>query len=195
MESEADDTEILAQIRKGSVHLFARLVDRYQQRLFAAVSSMVRNRQDAEDVAQDVFVTAFRKLDQFEGRSSFFTWLRRIAYHHCIDHHRRIHSRKNDSESLDSDRWGAGREEEPLSQVVAHETIHAVRSAIDRLADDQRAIVIMRDMDGLDYAEIAAILEIPIGTVRSRLHRARLELRQILESLGLDSSVERGKGE
>ncbi|MCU0714369.1 MAG: sigma-70 family RNA polymerase sigma factor [Pirellula sp.] len=185
MESHLDDLELVESIRSGSTHHFVILVERHQNRIFQFALALLRNRQDAEDVAQEVFIGAFRKLHSFEGRSSFFTWLRRLAYNASIDHLRKQKSRKSDLSTPDVSYLDASPSENPVSQLVERETVDAVRSAIDQLPEDQRAIVCMRDIDGMDYAEIASVLEIPIGTVRSRLHRARLELKNIFERAGL----------
>ncbi len=185
MESPLDDLELIELIRTGSVHHFSILVERHQNRIFQFLLTLLRNRQDAEDVAQETFIGAFRKLHSFEGRSSFFTWLRRLAYNACIDHLRKQKSRKSDLSTPDVSNLNASPNENPVNQLVERETIEAVRSAIDQLPEDQRSIVCMRDIEGMDYAEIATCLEIPIGTVRSRLHRARLELKEIFERAGL----------
>jgi RNA polymerase sigma-70 factor (ECF subfamily) len=189
MEPLLDDLQVIELIRSGDSHRFALLVERHQNRLFQFTLSLLRNHQDAEDVAQETFVAAFRKLGSFEGRSSFFTWLRRLAYNASIDHLRRQKSRKSDLSVPDVEALGAAQNENPLSQLEERETVDAVRAAINRLAEEQRAIVCMRDIDGMDYSEIAAVLEIPIGTVRSRLHRARLELKQLFETAGLRSLI------
>lgn len=185
MESPLDDFELIELIRTGSSHYFAVLVERHQNRIFQFALALLRNRQDAEDVAQETFVGAFRKLNSFEGRSSFFTWLRRLAYNASIDHLRKRKSRKSDLSTPEMSSLAASQSENPLNQIEERETIDAVRSAIDQLPEDQRSIVCMRDIDGMDYSEIAAVLDIPIGTVRSRLHRARLELKSIFERAGL----------
>ena len=185
MESPLDDTELIELIRSGSTHHFAVLVERHQNRIFQFVLALLRNRQDAEDVAQEAFVGAFRKLDSFEGRSSFFTWLRRLAYNACIDHLRKKKSRKSDLSTPDTSYLVASQSANPMNRLEERETIDAVRSAIDQLPEEQRSIVCMRDIDGMDYSEIASVLDIPIGTVRSRLHRARLELKSIFERAGL----------
>lgn len=185
MESPLDDAELIELIRAGSVQYFAALVERHQNRVFQFVFSLIRNRQDAEDVTQDAFVGAFRKLDSFEGRSTFFTWLRRLAYNACIDHLRKQKSRKSDLSTPDTSHLVAPQSANPMNRFEERETIDAVRSAIDQLPEEQRSIACMRDIDGMDYSEIASVLDIPIGTVRSRLHRARLELKSILERAGL----------
>ena len=185
MESPLDDFELIELIRTGSNHYFTVLVERHQNRVFQFVLALLRNRQDAEDVAQETFVGAFRKLNSFEGRSSFFTWLRRLAYNASIDHLRKQKSRKSDLSTPDVSSLAASQNENPVNQIEERETIDAVRSAIDQLSEDQRSIVCMRDIDGMDYSEIASVLDIPIGTVRSRLHRARLELKSIFERAGL----------
>lgn len=185
MESPLDDVELIELVRSGSSHHFAILVGRHQNRIFQFVFSLLRNRQDAEDLTQEAFVGAFRKLHSFEGRSSFFTWLRRLAYNLCIDHLRKQKSRKSDLSTPDTSYLVAPQSANPMNRIEERETIDAVRSAMDQLSEEQRSIVCMRDIDGMDYSEIASVLDIPIGTVRSRLHRARLELKSVFERAGL----------
>ena len=189
MESPLDDFELIELVRNGSTHYFAVLVERHQNRVFQFVFTLLRNRQDAEDVAQEALMGAFRKLNTFEGRSSFFTWLRRLAYNACIDHLRRQKSRKSELATDELSQFGGAQRENPVVQLEERETIQAVRMAIDQLPDEQRSIVCMRDIEGMDYSEIASVLEIPIGTVRSRLHRARMELKAIFERAGLRALV------
>lgn len=139
----------------------------------------MRNRQDAEEITQEAFLSAYRNLSRFEGRSSFYTWLRRIAYNLAID----LQRRHRTAEKADP-HWIAqslAESESGPDDLLMVDEIHGiVREALDRIGEDARNIILMRDIQSLDYSEIAELLEVPIGTVRSRLHRARNELRGVL---------------
>jgi RNA polymerase sigma-70 factor (ECF subfamily) len=184
MDSNAEDTEWINQILSGEPSRFSLLVERYERAIFAMSFSMLGNRQDAEDVTQEVFFTAYNKLRSFEGRSSLLTWLRRITHNLAIDLRRRKQSRGGNMQQVETDPI-ASTVIDPVDPLIADEDIARVRRSIDALPEEYRSLVVMRDIEDLDYAQIASILEIPIGTVRSRLHRARLELKEILERHGL----------
>lgn len=190
-EVDPADEALVAQAQRGDAAAFGLLVERHQDALFNSVSRMVSQRQDAEDLAQEAFVKAFRGIGQFEGRSSFFTWLYSIAFHLVISHRRRIGSARHLnplSFHHGSDDDGGGIEPEdgsdgPGSDAERHETRERVERAIAELEDDYRAVIVMRDIEGFDYQAIADVLGCPQGTVKSRLHRARLALRDLLKDL------------
>jgi RNA polymerase sigma-70 factor (ECF subfamily) len=143
---------------------------------------LLGNRQDAEDVTQEAFTKAYLRLDAFQGKSSFFTWLHRIAFNLAIDLRRRgARERRigkvdieNAEHLLRSD------DPDPTKKSEQAEMQQRVYQALTMIDPERREVVTLRDLQGMDYAEIAEVLEIPIGTVRSRLHRARLELRDLL---------------
>jgi RNA polymerase sigma-70 factor (ECF subfamily) len=150
------------------------------------------NPEDARDIAQEAFLSAFRNLKKFRGRSQFFTWLYRIALNHALDLKRRAKTSRALPEAEDS----AHPNEPPDRSVSASPDWHLQRreederlqQALAKLSSEYRLVLILRDMDELSYEEIAEVLDIPIGTVRSRLHRARLELRRLLEEMEKDSA-------
>lgn len=189
MESNREDRELIERVKSGESQCFSELVLRYERPVFQSVFAFLGNRQEAEDVTQDVFVTAFRKIASFEYRASFLTWLRRIAYNQCIDARRKTKSRRTIAVDFDLEPQQVSNSPSPESVAQNNELLRNVRSTIDALAEEQRSIIILRDIDGLDYAEIASLLDIPIGTVRSRLHRARCELRDMMEKRGLASHL------
>ncbi|MCY2982896.1 MAG: sigma-70 family RNA polymerase sigma factor [Planctomycetota bacterium] len=175
-------------IVSGQASKFEILVGNYQQRIYASLVAMLGNRHDAEDVTQETFLTAFRKLDQFERRSSFYTWLHRIAFNAAIDLQRRKKRTKNLFSTGDKTETAEPKEyysDSPASIVMAKETVCQVQIALSRLDEERRNIIVLRDLQGMDYAEIAKMLGIPVGTVRSRLHRARIELREIMNAMGI----------
>jgi RNA polymerase sigma-70 factor, ECF subfamily len=183
-----EEKSLIRCVVAGESPKFELLVNRYQQRIFAVLFAMLGNRQDAEDVTQSAFVTAFRKLDKFENRSSFYTWLHRIAFHQAIDLQRKKArtTKRHMSQDISESMHDASADlETPATIAVKNETAMQIQFALSKLANDQRNIIVLRDLQGMDYAEIASTLDLPIGTVRSRLHRARLELRDLLKSAGL----------
>jgi RNA polymerase sigma-70 factor (ECF subfamily) len=190
MESNREDRELIERVKSGDSQWFSELVLRYERPVFQSVFAFLANRQDAEDVTQDVFVTAFRKIASFEYRASFLTWLRRIAYNQCVDARRKTKNRRTTSVDFELGAQQVSDFPSPEHAAQSQELLRHVRSAIDALAEEQRSILILRELDGLDYAEIAELLEIPVGTVRSRLHRARCELREIMENRGLSALLD-----
>ncbi len=191
--NQAEETALIDCIVSGQPAKFEILVGNYQQRIFATLLGMLGNRHDAEDVTQETFLTAFRKLDQFERRSSFYTWLHRIAFNAAIDLQRRkkrTKSRFVGGEGMEAAEPGDQQADSPASIVMAKETVKQVQLALGRLDSERRNIIVLRDLQGLDYVEIASMLDIPVGTVRSRLHRARIELREIMNAMGIGQSVD-----
>jgi len=184
----AEETALIDCIVSGQSSQFEILVGNYQQRIYATLLGMLGSPQDAEDVTQETFITAFRKLDQFGRRSSFYTWLYRIAFNAAIDLQRRKKRAKNQyvaSNNVDITQAADLHAESAASVVIAKETVTQVQLALSRLDEERRNIIVLRDLQGVDYAEIALMLDIPIGTVRSRLHRARIELREIMNAMGI----------
>jgi len=181
----ADDYGLIAACLAGRTESFGALVTRYQDRLFNTVIRLVDNAEDARDIVQEAFLSAYQSLHSFKGDSLFFTWLYRIAVNTAISYKRkqkvllRLHRAGED---------GGGREpadpseiSRPGHQMETAEEERRVHDALARLSPEHRAVLVMKDLEGQKYEEMAEILAVPIGTVRSRLHRARLELRDILQ--------------
>jgi len=187
---EADEV-LVARAQRGDVAAFGSLVERYQDALFNGICRLVRQRQDAEDLAQEAFVKAHRGIVAFEGRSSFYTWLYSIAHNLVISYRRRTGSRRHLNpvslqQSTDDD--GRGFEvhdgaELPDASAERRELRIRIEEAIEQLDGDYRTVVVMRDIEGFDYQTIARLLGCPQGTIKSRLHRARLALREQLKDL------------
>lgn len=172
---------LLDQAQIGDSMAFGELVRMYQDRLFNAVYYLLRNRVDAEDVVQDAFVQAYTKLDTFRRGSTFYTWIYRIAMNLAVSRGRRAKSRM----SLEARREVCGDEpayqgEGPGEQLMRQEQAAEIESALESLSDEHRQILVLRGIDGLDYDQIADVLAINPGTVRSRLHRARSHFRDRL---------------
>jgi len=186
-----EDREWICQTIDGDTESFGFLVRKYQDRLYNGMVQILRNESEAEDVVQDAFVLAFSKLDSFQGQSAFFTWLYRIAYNVAIT---RLRRRKR-GVSLDGDDSRV-RLDFPDSGPLPNDSIEKREEAIqlydalDRLSSEHRSILVLREMEELDYDAIAEILELPVGTVRSRLHRARIRLRELLEKVMNQNSDE-----
>jgi RNA polymerase sigma-70 factor (ECF subfamily) len=152
---------------------------------------MLRNREDALDVVQEAFTKAYQNLDRFKGESGFYTWVYRIAYNLCVDHQRR--EAKQPQLSLDANERGAAppaaagedgpRRDHPFERARDAEIAQGVRDAIGDLTPDHRAVILLRELEGLSYAEISDVLGCPKGTVMSRLHYARRQLQARLRGL------------
>ena len=192
---QIDDTDLVAQCRRGEPAAFGHLVARYQDRVFNTCWRLCGNREEAEDMTQEAFVKALQSLDRFDGRSGFYTWLFRIAVNLTISSHRKTRRSTTwslDAPSADEERpAGAdrlpGREGTPEDDAAARERSRLVAAALHALDEEHRAVIVLRDIESFGYDEIADILDVPAGTVKSRLHRARLALREKLTAvLGVD---------
>jgi RNA polymerase sigma-70 factor, ECF subfamily len=166
----------------GESAAYGSLVERYQRRLQGLLWHAGGDRELAEDIAQEAFARAYHKLNLYSGESLFYTWLAKIAMNllHSSRRKKRIEN-QNQREGFDVALDSVGTQAPADELAEMNETQRCVREAIDRLDADRRLVLLMRDFDGMDYEAIAATLEIPVGTVRSRLHRARLELKSILQ--------------
>ncbi len=186
-----DDRRLIAACLLGNRDAFGELVSRYQSRLYNAALRLVDTPEDAADVVQDAFLNAFQSLRSFKGDAEFFTWMYRIAFNVAIT----LKRKKKPTVSLNAlepGRNGSPKGHEPidgseyvkpnaaLERTEEEQLLHA---ALARLSGEHRDVLVMKDIDGLKYEEIADVLKVPIGTIRSRLHRARFELRELLEPL------------
>ena len=176
------DQAAIKETLAGNSAAYAELVERYQRRLQGLLWHSCGDRELAEDIAQETFVRAFRKLNLYSGESQFFTWLARIAMNLLASDRRkkRIENQAK-REGFDIAMDSVGTDAPPDALAEMNETQRCVRQAIEMLDAERRRVILLRDFDGMDYDAIAATLEIPVGTVRSRLHRARLELKSILQ--------------
>lgn len=179
-----DDAQLIHEALQGDAESFGLLVRKYQDRLFNTVVHVAGSREEAEDVVQEAFVQAFLKLASFQQNSAFYTWLYRIAMNVAISRRRRQRAEV----SIEHHREVAGVEplddgEAPHDRLLRQERAEQVSTALRQLSDEHRAILVLREMEGCCYEDIAEILELPVGTVRSRLHRARLQLRDELKGV------------
>jgi len=189
-----EDAALVDRTRKGDMSAFGTLVAKYQDRIFNMVLRMCSQRADAEELTQEAFLRALQQIGQFRGHSKFYTWLFRIAANLTLSHRRRAGRVRfqsmtdpDDGGSTQADRLTAAlaerRQAGPERTAMAAETARAVSAAIDELDDEYRLVVILRDMEGMNYAEVAEVTGVASGTVKSRLHRARLILREKLADL------------
>lgn len=176
------DQEIVAQFRSGDRDAFAKLVQKYQSRVLTLATRILDNRSEAEDVAQDIFVKVFQSLHEFRGASRFSTWLYRITVNHCLNYIRRRTRQQQTLVAAEPEEW---MQESPTSNP--HRTLEQkerwalVQAKLQVLSPEYRTILLLRDFEGLSYEEIADVLQLESGTVKSRLHRARTELKALLE--------------
>jgi len=179
-----DDAQLIDEALQGDSAAFGQLVTRYQDRLYNTLVHVVGSADAAADAVQDAFVQAYVKLATFQRASAFYTWLYRIAFNLAVSRRRR------EKPALSIERAQLASGEEPVDRHAApgdrlerHERACQVQSALARLSPEHRAILILREVDGCAYEQIAEILDLPIGTIRSRLHRARLQLRDQLKGI------------
>lgn len=163
--------------------MFGELVQKYQDRLYNTVVHVVGNAEDAKDVVQEAFVQAFLKLDTFQGASAFYTWLYRIAFNIAATHRRRRIAMRSVEQVRRDEGRGKDGEDNPAEHAQRNERCQQVREAIAQLNEEYRLVLVLREIDGCCYESIAEILDLPVGTVRSRLHRARLQLREDLKEV------------
>ncbi len=185
------DHALVERIKNGDRAAFRELFDRYHRRALAVARGVVKNEQDALDVIQDAFVKVHKNIDKFEGTSSFYTWLYRIVMNLSIDHIRKTKRRKHvdfdeqvkrdeatssslgtPSQSLDAN---------PGRAALNRELGGAIQSALDELPEHHRAVIVLREVEGLSYEEIAKVLDVPKGTIMSRLFHARRKMQTALE--------------
>lgn len=178
-----DDQEIIDAILAGESSQFEQLMARYQRRLLGLLWHACGDHLLAEDISQEAFFRAFRKLHLYSAKAPFFAWLARIALN-LLASARRV--RRVEDKMLRTGMEQAlecvGNHTSPVDSLETSESQSWVREAIAMLDEERRAVLLLRDFEDMDYDSIAQVLSIPVGTVRSRLHRARSELRQVIQS-------------
>ena len=192
--SELEQT-LLKRLRDRDERAFRQLVGEHRDRVYNITYRMLGNKAEAEDVAQEVFITVFKTIDTFREESKFSTWLYRVAVNHCknrIKYLARRHDRDRDEldESTQGSSTGNGAigsapPRAPDAALASVQMEEVLREAINSLDEEQKLVVILRDIEDLSIEEICAITDMPDGTVKSRLHRARLALRKKLQRAGI----------
>jgi RNA polymerase sigma-70 factor, ECF subfamily len=179
---ELNDWELVQKCQAGEMSAFQELVSRYHQKVYMVILGLLRNREDALDVAQETFFRAFRKIKSFQGGSSFYTWIYRIAVNLSIDAQRRqkrnpLDFRENMDELLEARNEVT---QDPYSDVHDRELRESLLKAINDLTPEHKAVIVLRTVEGLSYKDIGEILGCSEGTVMSRLHYARKKLHDKL---------------
>ncbi len=197
MGEEPTDAAIVERVRGGDRDAFGLLVRRYQGRAYRLALRVLRDEEQARDAVQEALLKAYRSLGSFEGRSGFYTWLYRLVMNQCIDQMRRGRADRNveweDERSAPLALGAEGRAvssgsevgEAPEGRAARSQLAELVARAMQQLPEDARRTLQLREIDGLEYAEIAQVLGIPKGTVMSRLHYARKQLRELLLRAGV----------
>lgn len=180
------DTYLVEATLSGNRQAFGALVERYQDRLFNTLVRVLGSPDDASEVLQDAFVQAYTKLESFRGSSQFYTWMYRVALNMACSYRRR-NKRRYDEQSVEQIRELSGAE--PVDQSLPPEQLamrveqaELVQAALLEISEEHRQILVLREMEDCSYEAIAEILDLPVGTVRSRLFRARLQLKERLEN-------------
>jgi len=189
-----DDLTLVKRFRQGDMESFSLLVAKYQDRIYNMLLRMCGRAADAEELAQEAFLRAMERIGQFHGRSKFYTWLFRIAANLAISHRRRggrikFHSlsgpEDGDTSAADAltSPLASRRQIGPAEAVETVETNEYVMDALGQLDEEFRLVIVLRDIEEMDYAQVADVMNVPVGTVKSRLHRARAMLRDRLRGL------------
>jgi len=190
-----DDTILLQQCRQGNAAATERLILKYQSRIYNAILRICANPDDAAELTQDTFVKIIENIDKFQGRSTFYTWAFRIGINLTLNRCQR--SAKLGLQSLDAeDNEDDNDAKKTLKKILTDDSLPdpavvaqnkelygIVVKALMKLDDAQRAVIVLRDIEGMNYAQMAEVLDIELGTVRSRLSRARTNLKEIMETL------------
>ncbi|MBN2343629.1 MAG: sigma-70 family RNA polymerase sigma factor [Deltaproteobacteria bacterium] len=182
--------KLVKQLQARDAHAFEQLIETHQTRIYNLIYRMIGNREESEDLLQEVFITVFKKIDSFRGDSSLTTWIYKIATNHCINRKKYLTRRKHYAKSSYSD---LSEKEQAESRNAMMENLPRpdemaegkqmellIQKAIISLEDEYKIVLILRDVQNLSYDEIEQILNVPAGTVKSRLHRARMALKEKL---------------
>jgi RNA polymerase sigma-70 factor (ECF subfamily) len=184
------DWELVQRARGGDHDAYRVLVERYQRRIATLALGMLHSEEDALDIVQETFTRAYQHLDRFKGEAAFYTWIYRIAYNLCVDQQRRSGQHPEVPIPIDERSDEAPLplpdgppDDQPFDRLRDTEIGERLRSAMQELTPDHQAVILLREVEGLSYAEISQVLECPKGTVMSRLHYARRRLQARLRGL------------
>jgi len=181
------DTRLVKLARKGDQHAFAEIVSLYKDKLYQLAYRMTGNRQEAEDVVQETFLRVYKNLDQFDDKQKFSTWIYRIATNQCIDRLRKkrkvysLDAESSEHEGLDGYDMMPSDNRTPESELLLSETQILVQKALETLPPKYKSVMILRYMQDLSLQEIAEVLDMPVTTVKTRVHRGREFMRKRLE--------------
>jgi RNA polymerase sigma-70 factor (ECF subfamily) len=178
MVSEAiSDAECVRKLQRGETDAFEILIRRHQKTIFNLVYRMLGDYDEAAEISQEVFLSAYRAIGNFRGDSNFSTWLYRIALNHATTRRKSLNTRQQRSVPIDSTEPTSDPHPGPAESMEKKEIRQRVQQALNRLEPEDATVILLRDLQDVPYEEVARVLEIPIGTVKSRLHRARQALK------------------
>ena len=185
MADSSEITILIQKAQKGDTNAFGTLVASYEKFIFNVACKMFSNSEDVSDIAQEALIKAYKNIDKFDFNSSFSTWLYRITVNACIDEMRRRKGKESFSIDAEDEEGGLAVQIEDTSlgaeeRVIQNETVSEVRAAIDKLSEEHKTVIILRDLQDMTYEQVAQTLDLSIGTVKSRLARARKSLKDII---------------
>lgn len=188
--ADKQEKVLIKKSKKGDAQAFEELILSYQKKVLNLAYRMLGSVADAEDAAQEIFIKVFRSLYSFNEKSAFSTWLYKVATNVCLDILRK-RKRQNGGAMISISRYNSQDDEyelpiednapSPYEEAQKKEAMRALNCALDLLSEEQRAVIVMRDINGLSYEEIADVMECSLGTIKSRINRSRLALRKLLE--------------
>ncbi|MBV6393532.1 MAG: ECF RNA polymerase sigma factor SigE [Anaerolineales bacterium] len=184
-----DETALIASAQRGELDAFNTLILHYQDAVFNTAVRILGDDDMAQDASQEAFISAFQNIKSFRG-GSFKAWILRTVTNACLDELRRqkrrpttpLEPETSDGDEIDSPKWLADKSMTPAQKAEADELEHAIQHCLDALPSEFRTAVVLADLQGMDYAEVATASKVPIGTIKSRIARARLRLRECLRS-------------
>jgi len=184
-----DETALIHSAQQGDLDAFNTLILNYQNVVFNAAVRILGDEDMAQDAAQEAFISAFQNVKSFRG-GSFKAWIMRVVTNACLDELRRqkrrpttpLEPENSDGEEIDSPKWMADPGMTPAQRAEADELEHAIQHCLNALPTEFRTAVVLADVQGMDYAEVAETIRVPLGTIKSRIARARLRLRECLRS-------------
>lgn len=188
--------ELLAACQKGSENAFRKLFEQYHKRVLHIAYRLCGNIQEAEDITQEVFLKVFKGISNFHADADFFTWLYRITVNLCLDKRRKCQRREKYDANADLDSGSHNLDESSLSEgaqtldqkIWQSELQEMLQMALNKIKPKLRTVIVLKDIDGLSYREVAQIVDCSEGTISSRLNRGRKQLKNILSQLGIDEA-------
>ena len=196
-EEKKDDSQLVKRAQNKDKEAFRSLVERYQNRAYSLAFSIMNNKQDAEDVVQESFVKAYLSIEKFKGQSSFYTWLYRIVRNMAIDVKRKRSREKSTQPDMDSFDIEAeadlsvaynAESQSPDYALLRKEKARRIAAVLNDISEEHRTVILLREIDGMDYSQIAKVTGVSKGTIMSRLHYARKKLQQALSDLMSDKA-------
>ncbi len=176
------DAECVRKLQRGETDAFETLIRRHQKTIFNLAYRMLGDYDEAAEISQETFLSAYRAIGNFRGDANFSTWLYRIALNHATTRRKSLNTRQQRSVPMENSEPASDPNPGPPESMEKKEIRQRVQQALNRLEPDDAAVILLRDLQDVPYEEVARVLEVPIGTVKSRLHRARQALKSELAS-------------